>query len=538
MPEEDIAKTDTTLSAQRKSFIAKSKTCQNQTYIKLSELQSVCETDPAVLILQRYGKNGILPNGNRQPHATFLKFADRRASAAHGATTYKCTNRIHHCGTAKHGGLNPEDMTSFHSGQSDICDCCNPPDIHFQAVRNTDGSDDVPKAWGLPPIICKDDGVDIRIPIEDKVNHDENGEPLRNSDGDFVVEHRKDESGNVLEHPLYDFEILPLRISRAESAWMFEMWIRLDPRIKWADIAVRMKHGDGGRRPTRNAMNMACVRLRKASGMKEWGRGRKHLNLDIDTNASVSRIDVKLPAPEKRWKPFGRVRLLKGTLKRLREHHSASHGEDAKESEEDKDEDASPGLVSSVQKRKRIGEGGSDSLRGYQSCEAYGRLQSILRVQYELPHANQLVQQDTLPGQYEVPMSAKVQKEVLTRPNIPVIGRNQLQQLQNTLCSALYSHNRFPTPEDVEEAYSLIPAALRYSILHLHTLQPGSTITAEPMRGATGTNSEYPPTVSKEHSPSTRMKYRITVEDQLLPKWLRDYYYAQSQKAFARPNGP
>ena len=532
MPEEDTAKTDTTLPARRKSWKAKPKTCQNQTYIKFSELPSACETDPTLLILQRYGKNGILPNGNRQPHATFLKFADRRASAAHGATTYKCTNRIHYCGTAKYGEPNLDDATSFHPGQSDICDCCNPPDIQFQAFRKTDGSDDIPKAWDLPPMICTDDGVEIRAPIEDKVNHDEHGEALRNDDGSYVVEYLKGESGNVLEHPLYDFEILPLRISRAESAWMFEMWTRLDPRITWADIAVRMKFGDGGRRPTRNSMNMACFRLRKASGMKEWGRGRKHPNLDNDTNTSITRIDVKLPAPEKGWNPFGHVRLLKGTKKRMREHHNGSPEEDPNDGEDSEAENDSPGIVSSTQKRKRIGKGGSDSLPGDQGFDAYGRSQPIPRVQYELPHENQLVQQETLPGQYEVPMSAKVQEEVFPYLKMPVIGRNQLQPLQATLVSSLYSSNRFPTPEDIEEAYKVIPAALRHSVLHLHTLEPGSTITVEPSRDATGAYSDYPPTVSRERSPPMCKQYLITVEDQLLPKWLRDYYYTQSQNAF------
>lgn len=76
--------------------------CRNKYHIKLTDLPAAYETAPSELILERYGvkgENGLeLPDGNRQPRGTFLKFADRRASAA-GASGYKCTERIHHLGT-------------------------------------------------------------------------------------------------------------------------------------------------------------------------------------------------------------------------------------------------------------------------------------------------------------------------------------------------------------------------------------------------------------------------------------------------------
>lgn len=78
------------------------KYCRNQPRIKLSDLATAYEMAPSELILQRYGvedsQTRELPDGNRQPRATFLKFADRRASAAEVAA-YKCTERIHRSGT-------------------------------------------------------------------------------------------------------------------------------------------------------------------------------------------------------------------------------------------------------------------------------------------------------------------------------------------------------------------------------------------------------------------------------------------------------
>ena len=531
MPEETETKMDTTLSARPTPPKTNSKPGKNQAYIKLCDLPAICETDPAVLILRRYGHNGLLPNGDRQPRPTFLKFADRRASAANGATAYRCTKHIHQSGAAKNGGINPDDSTSFHPGQFDVCDCCNPPDIHYQALRKPDGSDDVPKAWDLPPIICTNDGIEICIPIEDKVQYDDHGKPIQNSDGDFAIERLEDESGNVLNHPLYDFEILPLRISRAEAPWMLEMWLRLDPRIRWADIAVRMKHGDGGRRPTRNTMNMACVRLRRRSGLKDWGRGRKHPKLSTDTNADVARIDVKMPALENGWNPFGPVKRAKAAGKRQRKHQDGSARGDVDESE---DEKTSGGLASSTKKRQKRGENESNSPNAQnRDLTEYRRSPPVTGGLCAFPRQNQSAQYHNLPGKYEVPFFGKAQKEAERHPGTPVIGRNQLLQLKSTLLLSLYSHNRFPTPEDVEEAHSLIPAAFRHSILHLHDLQPDSTIDVELSRGLVGPDSKHPPAASNERSLPLRVKYRITVEDQPLPKWLLDYYQALARKTFA-----
>ncbi|KAL8796520.1 MAG: hypothetical protein Q9195_001194 [Heterodermia aff. obscurata] len=41
--------------------------------------------------------------------------------------------------------------------------------------------------------------------------------------------------------PLLDFEILPDRIGSEEHWWRFEAWRRLDPRIRWCDISMRME---------------------------------------------------------------------------------------------------------------------------------------------------------------------------------------------------------------------------------------------------------------------------------------------------------
>lgn len=111
---------------------------------------------------------------------------------------------------AKSGTANPQDATSFHPGQWDICDCHIPPDVYYQAFRKAE--DNVTKNWDMPSIICKDDGTEIRLPIEDRPKYDENGEPMRDINGNYVIECIKDLSGKMIEHPLYDFEILPLQI--------------------------------------------------------------------------------------------------------------------------------------------------------------------------------------------------------------------------------------------------------------------------------------------------------------------------------------
>jgi hypothetical protein len=104
---------------------------------------------------------------------------------------------------AKSGTDNLQDATSFHPGQWDVCDCHNPPDVHYQAFR---------KAEDNVTIISTDHGTEIRLPIEDRPKYDENGEPMRDINGNYVIEYLKDLSGTMIEHPLYDFEILPLQI--------------------------------------------------------------------------------------------------------------------------------------------------------------------------------------------------------------------------------------------------------------------------------------------------------------------------------------
>lgn len=84
--------------------------------------------------------------------------------------------------------------------------------------------------------------------------------------------------------------------------------MRVDPRIQWSDISIRMIHGDGGRRPCRNTMNMSCVRLRNRSGLKDWGRNRLLPTGRIASSAAPSTISVNLPPLESGWNPFGAVK--------------------------------------------------------------------------------------------------------------------------------------------------------------------------------------------------------------------------------------
>ena len=69
------------------------------------------------------------------------------------------------------------------------------------------------------------------------------------------------------QEPLLNFSILPDVIGTQEQWWYFEAIRRIDPRIRWIDITMRMPL-DG--RPSENSLNQDGVRNRPKYGMRSW----------------------------------------------------------------------------------------------------------------------------------------------------------------------------------------------------------------------------------------------------------------------------
>lgn len=58
----------------------------------------------------------------------------------------------------------------------------------------------------------------------------------------------------------------PERIGTNEEWWVLEAWKRLDPRIQWTDIVMRMSNP----KPDGNTLNMRCKRGRQAHYILAW----------------------------------------------------------------------------------------------------------------------------------------------------------------------------------------------------------------------------------------------------------------------------
>lgn len=67
--------------------------------------------------------------------------------------------------------------------------------------------------------------------------------------------------------PLLDFWILPDVIGTQEPWWYFEAIRRIDPRVRWTDITMRMPL-EG--RPSESSLNQDGVRNRPKYGMQSW----------------------------------------------------------------------------------------------------------------------------------------------------------------------------------------------------------------------------------------------------------------------------
>ena len=87
--------------------------------------------------------------------------------------------------------------------------------------------------------------------------------------------------------PLLDFPVLPDVIGTQEPWWYFEAVRRIDPRIRWIDITMRMAL-EG--RPSENSLNQDGVRNRPKYGMRSWFPKQVHQNHNARRDAVMGML--------------------------------------------------------------------------------------------------------------------------------------------------------------------------------------------------------------------------------------------------------
>ncbi|MCJ1412795.1 hypothetical protein MMC19_006894 [Ptychographa xylographoides] len=156
--------------------------------------------------------------------------------------------------TPRRVGNSPQDVTDFHPGQSNITE----EHLHeiFYVLEPT-------QAWKL--------FANSARPAK-----------KRSANGGILYE-REPEPGKS-RRALLDFKALPDRIGTNEKFF----WRRIDGRIRWVDITMRM---DQINRPTANALNMSGVRVwRPALSLLAWHmRGTVH-GRDRHRNAIFAKL--------------------------------------------------------------------------------------------------------------------------------------------------------------------------------------------------------------------------------------------------------
>ncbi|KAK0512612.1 hypothetical protein JMJ35_004629 [Cladonia borealis] len=108
-------------------------------------------------------------------------------------------------------GATPTDVTSFVYGQADVT-IDNWPNIMYM----------------LEPTQAWKDFKALPKPAQ-KLDH--NGQPMW----------EKWPQVGERPRPILDFPVLPDNISTTEDWWFFHLWRRIDPRINWTDITMRME---------------------------------------------------------------------------------------------------------------------------------------------------------------------------------------------------------------------------------------------------------------------------------------------------------
>ncbi|MCJ1249341.1 hypothetical protein MMC30_006564 [Trapelia coarctata] len=151
-------------------------------------------------------------------------------------------------------GNSPQDVTDFHPGQADWSRD-NLPNILY--LLESPPARNAFKRTGKPG------------PKRDQANR--------------TVYECWPEAGTPVR-PLRDFRVLPDRIGTKESWWVIEAWRRLDPRIEWPDIMMRMERPNRTKdedKKISNCLNMFATRQRSHFGLISWHpRGVGRLRTD------------------------------------------------------------------------------------------------------------------------------------------------------------------------------------------------------------------------------------------------------------------
>ena len=94
------------------------------------------------------------------------------------------------------------------------------------------------------------------------------GRPSQKRDAHGNLMWEKEPEPGKSARPILDFSILPDKIGTFEEWHFFEAWRRLDPRVQWSDILMRMEISNRARG---NAVQMRAMRnWRPAFGMLAW----------------------------------------------------------------------------------------------------------------------------------------------------------------------------------------------------------------------------------------------------------------------------
>ena len=108
------------------------------------------------------------------------------------------------------------------------------------------------------------------------------------TNGDLMFE--KHQKPGKTREPLLDFKILPDIIGTQEPWWYFEAIRRIDPRVRWCDITMRMSLED---RPSNNSLNQDGVRHRERYAMLSWHSNQVHRVPNVRRNGVLAMLTAR-----------------------------------------------------------------------------------------------------------------------------------------------------------------------------------------------------------------------------------------------------